>query len=144
VSADCPPGFERPLGQAPSATIGETDLDLTLAPGENDQFTVVGTYELVSTEEGKKANLHFRVSGQGAMSSEPFHLGINVLIRGEGVVDDEDDQAGPPPWVPGPPPWVGLNGDDEDENAGATSINMQKRTDSKAGPPSFVFGLRKR
>lgn len=75
----------RPRGQAPGASGEATGLPLTLAPGETASFTVSGTYELVATDEGKKANLHFRASGHGASSGEPFQVGINAHVRAPGV-----------------------------------------------------------
>ncbi|MCM8750333.1 hypothetical protein NET02_14360 [Thermomicrobiaceae bacterium CFH 74404] len=75
----------RPRGQAPSASGDATGLPLTLAPGTTASFTVSGTYELVETDEGKKANLHFRASGHGLSSGEPFELGINAHVRAPGV-----------------------------------------------------------
>ena len=75
----------RPRGQAPGASGDATGLPLTLAPGETASFTVSGTYELVQTDEGKKANLHFRASGHGSSSGEPFELGINAHVRAPGV-----------------------------------------------------------
>ena len=44
-----------------------------------------GTYELVQMDEGKQANLHFRASGHGASSGEPFELGINAHVRAPSV-----------------------------------------------------------
>lgn len=75
----------RPRGQAPDASGEATGLPLALAPGETASFTVSGTYELAQTDEGKKANLHFRASGHGASSGEPFELGINAHFRAPGV-----------------------------------------------------------
>ncbi|GBD15736.1 hypothetical protein HRbin26_00629 [bacterium HR26] len=75
----------RPRGQAPGANGEATGLPLPLVPGETASFTVSGTYELVQTDEGKKANLHFRASGHGVSSSEPFELGINAHVRAPGV-----------------------------------------------------------
>mgnify|MGYP001090957272 CR=1 FL=1 len=74
-----------PRGQAPGASGDATGLPLTLAPGETASFTVSGTYKLVQTDEGKKANLHFRASGHRASSGEPFELGINAHFRAPGV-----------------------------------------------------------
>ncbi len=75
----------RPRGQAPDASGEATGLPLTMAPGETAGFTVSGTYELVATDEGKKANLHFRASGHGVSSGEPFQVGINAHVRAPGV-----------------------------------------------------------
>ena len=75
----------RPRGQAPDASGEATGLPLALAPGQTASFTASGTYELVQTDEGKKANLHFRASGHGASSGEPFELGINAHFRAPGV-----------------------------------------------------------
>lgn len=75
----------RPRGQAPAASGEVTGLPLTLAPGQTASFSVSGTYKLVQTDEGKKANLHFRANGHGASSGEPFRLGINAHFRAPGV-----------------------------------------------------------
>ncbi len=77
----------RPQGQAPAATAVATGLPITVEPGETEDFTVTGEYELVETDEGKKANLHLRAGGAGLSSGEPFELGINVHFRAPGVAD---------------------------------------------------------
>lgn len=103
----------RPRGRAPSATAVASGLPLVIAPGQSGTFSVSGSYQLVETDEGKKANLHLRAVGQGVASAEPFALGINVQLRGAGAVEDGDgaNGGGPPPWVganpAGPPSWVG-------------------------------------
>ncbi|MDZ7759497.1 MAG: hypothetical protein U5L00_04475 [Desulfovermiculus sp.] len=71
----------RPQGQAPDATAQATGLPITVGPGGAKVFKVTGGYELVETDEGKKANLHLRAHRIGANSGEPFELGINVHIR---------------------------------------------------------------
>lgn len=75
----------RPRRQAPQATAEATGLPLTIAPGETLSFTVSGTYEMVRTGEGMKANLHLRAKGITAETADPFRLGINVKIRGSGT-----------------------------------------------------------
>lgn len=75
----------KPRGQSPDATGGAAGLPLTLAPGESGTFEVSGSYELVSTDEGDKVNLHFQAGGQGIESGEPFSLGINAHFRAPGV-----------------------------------------------------------
>lgn len=98
----------RPRGVGPVATASTDGLPLTIEPGGSASFEVTGTYELVTTDEGEKANLHLRALGTGKTSGEPFELGVNVLLRGEGADDDDgDEDSGPPSWVPGPPPWAG-------------------------------------
>jgi hypothetical protein len=72
----------RPRRQAPKATAEANGLPLTIAPGETLSFTVSGTYEMVRTGAGMKANLHLRAKGFGDTSGVPFRLGINVMIRG--------------------------------------------------------------
>lgn len=102
----------RPRGAGPDASVtGVTGLPLTLEAGESGQFTVTGTYELVTTDEGSKANLHFIASGYGATSGEWFGLGVNAHFRGEGTVEGDSNNAdkGPPSWAGGPPPWAGGN-----------------------------------
>jgi hypothetical protein len=59
-------------------------LPLTLAPGEMGSFLTTGTYTLVATDEGKKANHHYQATGITETSGTPFSLGINVLFRGPG------------------------------------------------------------
>lgn len=75
----------RPGGQAPAAAASASGLPLTLAPGESGSFDVSGTYELVETDEGKKANLHLTASGAGVDSGASFDLGINAHFRAPGV-----------------------------------------------------------
>lgn len=77
----------RPAGDGPAATADLADLPITLRPGESGDFTVIGEYELIETDEGDKANLHLRAGGVGSTSGEPFQLGINVLIRGPETED---------------------------------------------------------
>lgn len=124
----------RPFNQGPEANGSSGDLPITVAPGETGNFNVHGDYELIETDEGKKANLNFRVGG--SVDDEPLALGLNVLIRAEGVEleedgsgppegvppgppedtpsdDGSDEEGGPPDWVPGPPPWAGGEEDDE-------------------------------
>ncbi len=72
----------KPRGQAPDATAEASGLPITVAPGDSDSFTVSGNYELVSTDEGDKANLHLKAIGSGVDSGERFKLGINVHLRG--------------------------------------------------------------
>jgi len=98
----------RPRGASPDASGEASGLPLTLAPGESGSFTVSGSYELVSTDEGDKANLHFRARGT---ASEPFNLGLNAHLRGSRAEEDDNDGGdgeGPPSGGPGgPPPWAG-------------------------------------
>lgn len=75
----------RPRQQAPQATAEASGLPLTLAPGETLSFTVSGTYVMVRTGEGMKANLHLRAKGVSDETAVPFRLGINVKIRGSGT-----------------------------------------------------------
>lgn len=103
----------RPFGQGPEATSQVAGLPFALIPGNSASFTVTGDYELVATDEGMLANLHFLVQGQALVSREFFYLGVNVALRGGGESDFDDDPedqrpawAGPPAWVPGPPPWA--------------------------------------
>lgn len=77
----------RPRGVAPDATAAASGLPIIIAPGETRDFTVTGEYELVATDEGRKANLHLRARGTGSSSGEPFELGINVHLRAPGVPD---------------------------------------------------------
>lgn len=66
----------KPRGQAPDATAEASGLPMTVAPGDGGTFTVSGDYELVSTDEGDKANLHLKALGSGASSGDRFKLGI--------------------------------------------------------------------
>lgn len=109
----------RPRGAGPEASVAVDGLPLTLAPGESGQFLATGAYELVTTDEGAKANLHFQASGFGNDSGDRFNLGINAHIRAEGAVEEgasnggnetggpPSSAGGPPPWAGGPPPWAG-------------------------------------
>jgi hypothetical protein len=75
----------RPRGQAPEATAEPEGLPIIVAPGETDSFSVSGTYTLVQTDEGKKANLHLLALGEGTDSGLEFQLGINVHLRAPGA-----------------------------------------------------------
>ncbi|MGH2451045.1 MAG: hypothetical protein ACRDGE_07215 [Candidatus Limnocylindria bacterium] len=105
----------RPRGQGPDATAEAEGLPIVVAPGESESFRVSGSYELVSTDEGDKANLHLLASGSGVESGESFELGINVHLRGPGAVESDgveseshsERSGGPPAWPGGPPPWAG-------------------------------------
>lgn len=77
----------RAGGEGPVGTADPSGLPITVKPGETKDFTVTGLYELIETDEGRKANLHLRAAGAGLRSSEPFALGINVLIRDPGTED---------------------------------------------------------
>ncbi|MBK8988318.1 MAG: hypothetical protein IPM39_19995 [Chloroflexi bacterium] len=116
----------RPRGQAPEATTEAPSLPTIIDPGESQSFTVSGSYTLVSVGAEKQANLHFRASGYGP-TIEPFYLGLNAMLRGEGVDEPGNgtEPGGPPSWVPGPPPWAG--DDDDDDGDGE-------------GPPAWVPG----
>ncbi|MGH2451903.1 MAG: hypothetical protein ACRDGE_11685, partial [Candidatus Limnocylindria bacterium] len=83
----------RPRGQGPEATAQVEGLPTVVGPGESESFRVSGTYELVSTDEGDKANLHLRGLGRGVESGDSFELGINVALRGESAVE-ESGEAG--------------------------------------------------
>ncbi len=104
----------RPRRQAPAATAVASGLPLVIGPGESGSFSIRGTYNLVLTGEGKKANLHLRAVGRGITSAAPFRLGINVHLRGPGAVEENAGASGrlpgaggPPPWAGGPPPGAG-------------------------------------
>jgi hypothetical protein len=72
----------RPRFQAPKVTVEELEnLPLLIQPGSKDSLIVRGKYELVSTDEGNKANLHFQAKGIGFTTKEPFRLGINAHLR---------------------------------------------------------------
>jgi hypothetical protein len=77
----------RPRGQTPRATAEPQGLPITVEPGETESFTVSGTYELVETDEGEKANLHLLALGEGTDSGQEFELGINVHLRGPGAAE---------------------------------------------------------
>ncbi len=73
----------RPRMQAPEATVEvENGLPVAIEPGDEVIFTVSVEYVLVTTDEGNKANLHFFISGHVNEAEEPFHLGVNVHLRG--------------------------------------------------------------
>lgn len=103
----------RPGGQGPAATADAQGLPLTVAAGSSGSFDVSGTYTLVQTDEGKKANIHLTASGEGASSGLPFELGINAHLRAAGAVEDDGGNRGPndraPDSRPGGPP-AGLPG----------------------------------
>ncbi len=90
----------RPLGQPPVADIDVvTGLTMTLAAGDSDSFSVEGSYEMVTTGEGQKANLHFCASGYDETTGEPFFLGLNAFLRGPGAEEDGDGPPPPPPAI---------------------------------------------
>lgn len=97
----------RPRGQGPDASARASGVPLAIEPGGSASFRVSGDYELVSTDEGDKANLHLRAAGEGAQSGEPFRLGVNVHLRGDGATENRSGEraGGPPPWA-GPPAWA--------------------------------------
>lgn len=84
----------RPRGQGPAATADAQGLPLTVAAGSSGSFDVSGTYALVQTDEGKKANIHLTASGEGTSSGLPFNLGINAHIRSAGAVEDDGNNTG--------------------------------------------------
>ncbi len=75
----------KPRGDSPDATARSSDLPLTVRPGSTERFTVSGSYQLVRTDEGRKANLHMRVRGVTVDSAERFRLGVNAHLRAPGV-----------------------------------------------------------
>ncbi len=76
----------RPRFKAPKFALEELEnLPMTLTPSSEDSFTVRGKYELVSTDEGEKANFHFQAEGIGSTTKEPFRLGINAHLRAPGA-----------------------------------------------------------
>lgn len=83
----------RPGGNDPSATGRASGLSLSLASGESATFTTSGTYELVETDEGKKANLHFQAHGVGDTSGVSFSLGLNAHFRAPGATESSGGVA---------------------------------------------------
>lgn len=78
----------RPRRQVPAGTLDMVNgLPLTLSPGDAGSFSVSGTYGLVETDEGKKANFHFRALGAGGESGDPFALGFNGHFRAPGATE---------------------------------------------------------
>lgn len=63
----------RPGGSRPTASLEHTGL-----------VVVTGRYQLVSTDEGDKANLHLAALGETA-TGRPFRLGVNLHFRGPGA-----------------------------------------------------------
>jgi hypothetical protein len=57
----------------------------SILPDDDADFTVEASYTLVDTDEGKKANHHYRAQGAGMTSGLAFQLGINVHLRAPGV-----------------------------------------------------------
>ncbi len=104
----------RPRGQRPDATAQARRLPVNIAPGERARFDVSGGYQLVSADDGDKANLHLRALGRGTQSGDLSRLGINVQLRGPGAGSAHgqagarlEHPSGPPTWAGGPPPWAG-------------------------------------
>lgn len=85
----------RPLGQAPTATMQVSGLPLVVPAGGVEQFMLQGMYELVTVGAGKKANLHFCVTGQLQGSDTPFELGVNAHLRNM-PGPQASDNVGPP------------------------------------------------
>jgi hypothetical protein len=83
----------RPGGRGPEATAEAQGLPIVVGPGESESFRVSGSYELVSTDEGDKANVHLRALGRGVESGDSFELGINVALRGEGAVEESGESG---------------------------------------------------
>ncbi|MGH7510413.1 MAG: hypothetical protein ACREMZ_13210 [Gemmatimonadales bacterium] len=110
----------RPRGQGPDATASASGLPLTVAPRQSGSFTVSGTYELVETDEGKKANIHLSALGEGVSSGLEFELGINVQLRGAGAI--EGDRAGPG----GPSAQPGAGGRPADVPRGGPPSNVPR------------------
>jgi hypothetical protein len=95
----------QPGGISPDATAEASGLPLTLIPGESGSFGVMGSYELVQTDEGSKVNLHILASGTAGTGAEPpengveelesegepFDLGINLIFTGIDEPDDDDN-----------------------------------------------------
>jgi hypothetical protein len=75
----------RPRGEGPDASATASGLPIVVRPGETKRFSVSGSYELVRTDEGKKANIHLLAKGQGLSSGKSFKLGINAHFRAPGV-----------------------------------------------------------
>jgi hypothetical protein len=78
----------RPRGRTPGGSKTGDTLPVTVAPGSSQSFSVTGVYELVQTDEGKKANHHYQAAGVGDASGKTFMLGINVHFRAPGVAAD--------------------------------------------------------
>ncbi|MGH9243356.1 MAG: hypothetical protein ACRD29_03375 [Acidimicrobiales bacterium] len=98
----------RPGGQAPPGSGSAQGVPFEVSAGGTGSFSVSGTYELVETDEGSKANLHFLAMGAGSASGDGFELGINAHLRGPGA-----EESGPPAGMPplgdecfGPPPFA--------------------------------------
>lgn len=106
----------RPRGQTPSVELeADAGLPLRVEPGMVSNLTLAGTYALVATGDGKKANVHIHARGYGENSGVRFNLGINIHLRGEGTAERDTVEAGRPVVPPGPPfevppPWTGPRG----------------------------------
>lgn len=78
----------RVRGRTPGGNKTGDTLPVTVAPGSSGSFSVTGVYQLVQTDEGKKANHHYQAAGVGDSSGKTFLLGINVHFRAPGVIAD--------------------------------------------------------
>jgi hypothetical protein len=78
----------RPRGRTPTGMKTGDTLPVTVAPGGDESLVLTGTYMLVQTDEGKKANHHYQAAGVGDSSGLPFSLGINVHFRAPGVAPE--------------------------------------------------------
>ncbi|SDU76722.1 hypothetical protein SAMN04488563_5294 [Jiangella alkaliphila] len=75
----------RPRGRAPDATADLDEAPITIAPGDTVDLEITGTYHLVNTDEGEKANLHLHLTGTLTATDESFTLATNVHLRGTGA-----------------------------------------------------------
>jgi|FLYL01.1.fsa_nt_gi hypothetical protein len=88
----------RPGGSGPEATVEVVDVS---QDGDTVTVTVTGSYELVDTDEGPKANIHLTATGAATGTNgedDPFRLGFNVHLRGESATEES---AEPEPSEPG-------------------------------------------
>lgn len=99
----------RPRGSEPEVSYDASIDELTV--------TVTGTSDLVRTDEGDKANLHFSISG--VAEGERFRLGFNVLLRGAGSVENDGEAEAQTPDPDGPVVSVTHTDDAEGDRPGA-------------------------
>lgn len=113
----------RPGGSGPDASVGSSDLPVSIDSGGQVTTTIEGDFELATTDEGARATLHLQFEGFVSHAGDRFSLAINIHF---GTLDDDNGgppnsdsdgdedngegppewAGGPPAWAPGPPPWA--------------------------------------
>jgi hypothetical protein len=79
----------RARGRIPGGMKTGDTLPVNVSPSVMEQtFTVTGTYVLAETDEGKKANHHYILSGVAGAAGAPFSVPVNIKFRATGVEEE--------------------------------------------------------